>query len=372
MNDPRSFRRFVSEEIAPLADANDRDEQVPPGLIRKLAGAGFLGALVSTEFGGSGLDWPTFGLLNRELGRACTGVRSLVTVQSMVTQVLERQGNAEQRDAWLRPLAAGERIAGFALTEPEHGSDAAGIQTAVVPDGDVLRITGRKKWISFGRIADLFLVFGRLEGKLCALVVERDRPGLTVTPLTGILGARASMLAELRFDDCRVPAGHLVSRSGLGLPPVTFAALDTGRYSIAWGCVGMAEACLEAADRYARSREQFGRPIGEHQLIQALLADMITDIRAARLLCEQAGRLKAAEDRCAMRELLLAKYYAARMAVRVAARAVEIHGANGFSRACAVERFYRDAKIMETIEGSNQMMQVMIARYGYENYFKDD
>ena len=202
------------------------------------------------------------------------------------------------------------------------------------------------------------------------MIVERNTPGLTITPISGILGARGTMLAQLDFNQCRVPENHLVGGIGFGLHPVAFTALDLGRYSIAWGCVGMAQACLDASILYARSRKQFGKYLGDHQLIQALITDMVVDIKAARLLCEKAGQLKAANDQRSMREMLVAKYYAAKMANRVTASAVQIHGANGYSRDYCVERFYRDAKIMETIEGSHQMMQIMIAKYGYQDYIE--
>jgi alkylation response protein AidB-like acyl-CoA dehydrogenase len=360
------FRQFVDKEISPYAGQHDREERVSENVIKTLADVGYLGATVAKESGGLGMDMRTFGLLNEELGRGCSAVRNLIGVQSMVTQILERWGSDEQKRRWLRRLAKGERIGAFALTEQKHGSDASSIETSIMTDGDSLVITGRKKWISFGQIADLILVFGRREDKLCTVLIEKDTSGLTVIPIQGLLGLRGSMLAELVFENCKIPLKNMVGAAGFGLAPIGFTALDIGRYSIAWGCVGMAQASLEASIQYAKTRKQFDAHLYEHQLIKQMIADMIVDIRAARLLCLEAGRLKESGDRESFREMLIAKYYAANMVQRVTSKAVELHGANGFSCEYPVERLYRDAKIMETIEGSNQMMQIMISKYAIE------
>ncbi|THB80118.1 MAG: acyl-CoA dehydrogenase [Desulfobacteraceae bacterium] len=361
------FQSFTQTHVAPLASRHDRLQCIDPELVGQLAAQGYLGAIISEPYKGLGLDMPTFGLLNYELNKSCTAVRSLVTVQNMVGRIIERWGNAEQKDQWLPVLAAGEKIAGFALTEPEYGSDAAGIRTCFTDHGDTFAITGTKKWISFGQMADLFLVFGQAEERLGCLIVEKDTPGLSITPISDILGARGTMLAQLEFDACSVPKENLVTNLGFGLHPVAFTGLDLGRYSIAWGCVGMAAACLEASVTYASERRQFGSCLKDHQLIQALISDMTVDIKAAKLLCEHAGRLAETNDRNAMQEMLCAKYFAAGMVNRVTAKALELHGANGYAPEQGIERFFRDAKIMETIEGSNQMMQIMIAKYGIQH-----
>lgn len=367
-HNPEEFKRFSQNYVRPLAMEHDTSERISRPLISQLADQGYLGAAVSKEFNGLGLDYLTFGWLNFELGKCCTAVRSLVTVQSMVAQVLEKWGTPEQKKQWLEQLATGKKLAGFALTEPDRGSDASGIQTQITECNDSYIINGTKKWISFGQIADLFLVFGQHEGQLCCLLLSADTKGLTVKPIVNILGARGSMLASLEFDGCKVTKESLVGSVGFGLLPVGFTALDVGRYSIAWGCVGMAQACLEESVAYVKSREQFGSQLSEYQLIQALISDMIVDIKAAQLLCEKAGCLKQENHKTAMREMLAAKYFAANMAVRVTGKAVQIHGANGYQNGMIVERFFRDAKIMETIEGSNQMMQIMIAKYSFQDY----
>jgi alkylation response protein AidB-like acyl-CoA dehydrogenase len=360
------FRAFVDAEIAPHADLHDREERLSEDVIRKMAAQGYLGATVPAAYGGQVMDAITFGLLNEEIGRGCTAARGLITVQSMATRVIDRWGSDAQKTRWLRELATGQKIGAFALTEPEHGCDAANIEaTAEQTDGGFV-INGRKRWISYGQIADVFLVFAQTEKRVSAFLVERDTPGLTVEPMKGLLGARGSMLAELRFEDCRVAAENLVARLGFGLVPVGFTALDVGRYSIAWGAVGLAQACLDSSIQYTKRRKQFGVRLRDHQLIKRMITDMMTDITAARLMCCQAGVLSETDDRDSLNNMCMAKYHATNMAVRVTNAAVQMHGANGYSRDYPVERFYRDAKIGQMIEGSNEMLQLMISRYGYK------
>ncbi len=364
------FRAFVDEAIAPFANRHDLEERISRDVITLLARKGYLGATVSKEHGGLGMDFITFGLLNEEIGRGCSSVRSLITVQSMVTQVIERWGSNEQISTWLRPLASGEIIAAFALSEPEYGSDAANIQTEIKQSDGTLIINGHKKWISFGQLADLFLAFGQSDGKLGAFLIEKNTPGLSIKPITGLLGVRGAMLAELHFENCKIPETNLIGNIGFGLTPIGFTALDMGRYSIACGCIGLAQNCLETCIKYTKERKQFDAYLKKHQMIQEKIANMVVDIRAGRLLCYNAGQLKQVGDRNCFTEMLIAKYYAANMAVRIANTAVEIHGANGYSRDYPVERLLRDAKIMETIEGTNQMLQIMIARNAYREYRK--
>ncbi len=370
--DYKHIKNFIESEISPKAAEHDQQEALSQTVIQKIAAEGFLGVTVPKQYGGGDANWSTLGRLCLEFGKSCTAVRNLITVQHMVTEVIAHYGDESQKEKWLPPLASGEKIAAFALTEPNYGSDASGITTAISRQDDSFLINGTKRWISFGQIADLILTFGKLDGRPCCILIEGKNSAISVSPISGILGSRGSMLAELKFVDCMVPEENIIGKTGLGLHPATFAALDIGRYTISCGCVGMAEACLEASVNYSKKREQFGKPLAENQLIQKLITDMIVDVKAAKLLCQQAGELKDAGDRKSMRELLITKYFAANMAIRVTGKAVQLHGASGYSKDQIVERFYRDAKTMETIEGSNQMMQVMIAKYGYKNYFDED
>src|SRR6267378_2696002 len=229
-----AFREFVDIHIAPHANDWDRDERVPPEIIGRMSRERFPGAMVPAERGGAGFDMVEFGLLNEELGRGCSSMRSLLTVHSMVAWTVFRWGSAGQKAQWLEKLGQGQAIGAFALTEPEAGSDARSIQMRAIADGDAFLLSGRKQWITFGQVADLFLIFARAEQGPCAFLLERDTPGLTIHPIQGMLGTRASMMAELRLEQCRVPGENMVGGQGFGLSHIASSALDCGRYSVAW------------------------------------------------------------------------------------------------------------------------------------------
>lgn len=360
--DREAFRAFADQEIVPHADQYDESEQIPRHLIEKLAMHGYLGAVLPERSGGMGLDMITCGLLNEELGRACSSVRSLLTVHGMVSLALQRWGNAEQKEVWLPQLASGAKIAAFALTETNVGSDGRSVETTATPSGNCYVLNGQKKWITFGQIADVFLVFAQIDGQPTSFLVEKKTPRLAIEPIRGMLGVRASMLAELHLEDCCIPASNLVGQVNFGVSHVAATALDYGRYSVACGCVGIGQACVEACLRYTNVRRQFGVYLSEHQLVQQLLTEMITNVKAARLLCYQAGYLKDTRDPGAITETSIAKYFASRTAFKAANDAVQIHGANGCSSEYKVQRYLRDAKIMEIIEGSTQLQQINIAR----------
>jgi len=366
--DRDEFRAFVASEIIPYATQFDREGMVPLELISKIASRGYLGALLPQNGAEKGMDIITFGLLNEEFGRACSSLRSLLTVHNMVAHALLRWGSKMQKEYWLPKLLSGEVIASFCLSEPGVGSDAKSVETTATLSGDSYLLNGRKKWITFGQIAGLFLVFGQCEGKGAAFLIEKESPGLSIKPINGMLGVRASMLAELHLKDCRVPKENLLGRVGFGFSHVAASALDYGRYSVAWGCVGIAQACVDASLKYAEERKQFGAYLKDHQLIRRMLSNMITNVKAARLLCLNAGYLKEIGDPQAMMETSIAKYFAATNASKAANDAVQIHGANGCSGDFPVERFLRDARIMEIIEGSTQMQQLTIAEFGYQEY----
>jgi glutaryl-CoA dehydrogenase (non-decarboxylating) len=370
--DRAEFRAFVTAEIAPHAGRWDREEAIPERLIAELAGRGYLGAAVPVEHGGGGRDLITYGLLTEEIGRGCSSVRSLLTVHDMVCHALVRWGSRWQKERFLPALARGELRGAFALSEPNAGSDAKSVETTAAPlaaaEGGGYVLNGRKRWITFAQIADLFLVFAQCEGKPTAFLVERQAPGVRVEPIRGLLGTRASMLGEVTLEDCRIPAEHLVGKVGFGVSHVVAAALEHGRYSVAWGSIGIAQASLDASLGYAQERHQFGVALFEHQLIRALLSDMITQTRAARLLCLRAGYLRQIGDPGAFMETMAAKYLASTVAAKVAADAVQIHGANGIGEAYPVARYLRDAKVMEIIEGSTQIQQSTIARFDFGEF----
>jgi alkylation response protein AidB-like acyl-CoA dehydrogenase len=362
----QAFKSFVSKTVLPHADTYDREEYTPPTLIREIAQEGYLGALIPKQWHGLEMDMITFGLLNEELGRGCSSLRSLLTVHSMVAHAILRWGSKQQKEHWLPKLATGEVVGAFGLSEPNVGSDARSIETKAELRGDTYILNGVKKWTTYGQIADLFLIFARCDDQISAFLVARDTPGLVVQPLHGMLGTRASMLAELHLSDCHIAKEMLVGGRGFGLASVAQSSLDIGRYSVAWGCVGLAQRCLELSLEYASTRKQFGVYLREHQLVQQMLADMITQIKAARLLCLQAGHSKTIGTPETIMETWIAKYFASTTATKVANNAVQIHGANGCSADYSVQRYLRDARIMEIIEGSTQIQQITIAQYGYQ------
>ncbi len=362
------FRAFVTAEIAPHAGRWDREEAVPPHVIGRLREQGYLGSNVAPEFGGRGRDMITYGLLTEEIGKGCSSVRSLLTVHDMVAYAVQRWGSRVQKERYLPRLARGEILGALALSEPQAGSDAKGIETSAAESGDGWVLDGRKKWTTFGQVAGLFLVFAKVGAQHAAFLVERETPGVTVKPLKGILGTRAAMLAEIELAGCRLPKESLVGRVGFGISHVAAAALEQGRYSVAWGSVGIAQACLDASRAYAAERHQFGAPLADHQLIRRMLTDMIVDVRAARLLCLRAGWLRDAGDPGAFMETMAAKYFASRLAVRAANDAVQIHGANGCSEDYPVGRYLRDAKVMEIIEGSTQIQQMTLPKFEFQEF----
>jgi alkylation response protein AidB-like acyl-CoA dehydrogenase len=360
------FRAFVGEHVAPHADRWDREQAVPRAAIDELARRGYLGSIVPPEHGGPGRDMITYGLLTEEIGRGCSSVRSLLTVHDMVAHAILRWGSREHKERYLPRLAKGELLGALALSEPNAGSDAKGVETVAAAEGDSWVLHGTKKWTTFGQIADLYLVLAQQEGKPTAFLVERASPGLSVRPLWGLHGTRASLLAEIGLDGCRIPKGQLLGRVGFGVSHVIAAALEHGRYSVAWGAVGVAQACLDASLSYAKSRKQFGSLLFDHQLIRAMLAEMITNVRAARLLCLRAGYLRQVGDPAAFMEVMVAKYFAATVAAKAATDAVQIHGANGCTEDYPVARYLRDSKVFEIIEGSTQIQQITIPLFDFQ------
>ncbi|ASU84185.1 acyl-CoA dehydrogenase [Nocardiopsis gilva YIM 90087] len=360
------FRAFADGEIVPHAEEFDREQRIPSELIKRLAAEGYLGAILPAEAGGPGMDRVTFGALHEEVGRACSSVRSLLTVHSMVAFAVHRWGTAEQKAARLPGLASGDRLGAFCLTEPEAGSDAGRIATTAARTDDGFLINGTKKWITCGQIADVYLVFAKAPTGMSAFLVDRATPGLCVRPLTDIMGTRGSMLAELEFRDCEVGPDALLGPEGMGLSLVGTGALDIGRYSVASGCVGILQACVDACADYTARRVAGAVPLREHQLIRRMLSDMVTNLEAGRLLCQRAGTLKDEASPKTVMATWMAKYFASTAAMSAASDAVQIHGASGCGGGAAVGRYYRDAKIMEIIEGSSQIQQLTIAEEAFQ------
>lgn len=361
--DGAELRAYLDERVRPHAGAWDREQRIPEEALRGFVEAGYLGALAPGEAGGRAMSALDFGLLNEALGGACSSLRSLLTVHSMVVHAVDRFGSRAQRERWLPRLASGAVLGAFALSEPDVGSDAASIQTTAAARGDGHELNGRKRWITFGEIADLLLVFARTDAGPTAFLVETSTPGVRREPIRDMLGVRASMLATIHLEGCLVPADARLGKPGLGVSFIAQSALDWGRLSVAWSSAGVARACLAVSARYAEERRQFGAPLRDHQLVRRMLTDMLVEARAARLLCERASALKDRGDPRAVPEISAAKYHASRAAARAAADAVQILGANGCSPDYPVERFLRDSKINEIIEGSSQIHQISLADY---------
>lgn len=358
----REFRAFADERVVPHAGRWDREGKIDAEAVDEMRRRGWLGALLPPDVGGAGMEPVTYGLLTEEVGRGCSSLRSLLTVHEMVAVAVARWGGRELKNEVLEDLARGARLGALALSEPEVGSDAKRVATRARREGGDWVLDGTKRWITYGQTADLFLLFAAAEEGVAAFLVPGDAAGLARKPLS-VVGTRAARLAELTLDGVRVPERNLVGRPGFGFTHVASTALDQGRYSVAWGAVGIAQACLEATQDHTRQREQFGVPIREHQLVARKLTEMIVETRAARLLCYRAGHLRRQRDPSAAGETLVAKYKASRVATRCALDAVQLHGALGVAEGHPVERHLRDAKVTEIIEGSSQILQTLIPRY---------
>lgn len=371
MTNPRSvidgLRLFVDREIRPRAAEFDRNGAIPRDLIREMAERGYLAAPFPSEFGGLGLDPLAYGQVTAEVARGCSSVRTLLTVHtSLVGETLIRWGTPQQKARLLPAMARGEILAAFALSEPEVGSNAKAVTTTYSRRGDHFVLNGRKKWISFGVVADILLVLASQAGRTTIFLVDAAKT--TRTPIHGLLGVRGSQLAAIDFADVEVSPDDVVGGEGQGFEYVAQTALDFGRASVAWGALGVAQESLEVMMRYARTRRQFDEVIGNFQLIKGILADAVTDVHAACALCERMGARRTNRDLDATIETNIAKYFASRVASRVTSDAVQVLGANGCSDDYPVERMYRDAKVFEIIEGSSQIQQLLIAKFGLNRY----
>ncbi len=354
------WRAFVDTTLAPIATEADRTGTLPAEVLREATRLGLWGAVL-TGLGDPDNRMVRMGMLHEEIGRGCSSLRSLLTVHSMLAFALDRWGSAAAKRRWLADVSSGELRGAFCMTEPDAGSDVSAVTTTATRTAEGYVLNGHKKWVTGGEHADLLLVFARTERGLSAFVVDAHLLGVHRTPVRGILGTRASMLAEIRFTGCRVPLDSLVGAEGMGLAVAT-GALDIGRHSVASGCVGIIEACLDAALAHTGRRTQGGSLLHDHQLVQKMITDMSTDLRAARLLCREAGELKDDGDPATITATCVAKYFASTAAMRAASDAVQLHGANGCGEEYPVNRYFRDAKVMEIIEGSSQIQQTLIAK----------
>ena len=361
-----TVRAFMEAEVRPNVKEWERTEQFPAEAIEKLALLGCCGMLMPEEWGGTGLDTISYVLMMEEVARVHVAMSTALGVTNSAVQgPLLEFGNAEQKKKYLKRLAAGEILGAFCLTEPAAGSDAAGIQTSAKRDGENYRINGTKTWVTNGSVAGVYIVFAKTDpaagGKgISAFLVEPGTPGFTVGRHEEKMGQRCSPSVELLFADCVVPVSARVGEEGQGLK-IALSALDGGRIGIAAQAVGLAQGALDESVKFAKARKAFGKAIGEFQAIQWMLADMHTEIEAARGLVYQAAYLKDSGGKMGA-AASKAKLYASEMVNRVVAKAVQVHGSQGYSRESDVERMYRDARVITIYEGTSEVQRMIIGR----------
>ena len=356
-------RDFSDGEIVPRARENDRNEHFDTELVKKIADMGFLGAIVPEDYGGRGVDYRTYALIVEEIGRGCSAMRTVVSVvTSLVCSSIVRWGSEEQKQEWLPQLCSGDALGCFGLTEPDTGSDAANLKTRARQVDGKWRITGGKMWISLGNYSKLALVFAQTDPEkkhkgLACFLVPTDQPGFTTQEIHHKLGLKGSDTAELALDDVE---GDLMGEVGDGFK-IAMSALDSGRYSVAAGCVGICQGALEASISYSKERTQFDRPIASFQLVQEMIADMVVQTDAARGLVWRAGWLKD-QGKPSTTETSIAKLYATEAAVTCADRAIQVHGGSGYVDDYPVERYLRDARVTTLYEGTSQIQKLIIGR----------
>lgn len=362
----KHMREFAEREIAPKAQMNDRNCKFDWDIAKKIFAEGFLGCPVPEKYGGLGLDYVAYGLMTEEVNRVCSSTRTLFSVQtSLVALTILKWGTEEQKKFYLPKMCSGEFIGCYGLTEPEAGSDAANQQTRAVKDGNDYILSGSKTWISCGTIAHYALIFATVDPKLghkgiTCFIVDTKSKGFTAQAIHGKLGLRASDTASLFLDEVRVPAENMLGQVGEGFK-IAMSALDNGRFSVAAGAVGVVQGCIDASTKYAMERRTFGKPIGEHQQVQAMIADMVADCEAGRLLYLRAAHLKNKGVRNS-RETSIAKLFCGEAANKHAHNAVQIFGGYGFSDEYPVERFFRDAKVLNIYEGTREIQRLIIGQ----------
>ncbi len=363
----RTARAFAEREILPRIHELDSTSTYDRSLYEKMGAEGFLGLPIPERYGGAGMDYIAFALLCEEMERADTAFRVVLSVHTGLNSLtLLQWANEDQKHRYLVPQARGEKLASFGLTEPGVGSDAANLSTTARRSGDRYLLNGSKIWISLADTADSFLVFATVDKSagykgITAFIVERGFPGFSTDSLHGKLGVRAGNTGILYFSDCEVPVENRVGEEGEGFT-IAMSAIDQGRYTVAAGSVGLAQACLDASVKYAHERKAFGEEIGRHQLVKQMLANMHAGIEAGRLLVFKSGWTKNAGAR-STRETSLAKWYTTDHAVQSALDAIQIHGAYGYSDEYPVERYLRNSKGSVIYEGTSQIHTLMQADY---------
>jgi butyryl-CoA dehydrogenase len=361
-----AVRAYVQDNIAPQAAAWDRDHHFPAAELRGLAALGCYGVAVPSEWDGAGMDYLALAVILEEVAAGCGATSTIVSVNNCpVCSILLAWGNDAQKAQWLKPLARGDMLGAFCLTEPHVGSQADGLRTVAAKDGDGYVLNGVKQFVTSGKNANVAIVMAvtdKAAGKkgISAFIVPTATPGYSVARLEDKLGQHASDTAQVLFENCRVPAANLIGDEGQGLK-IALSGLEGGRIGIASQAVGMARAAFEAALAYAKERVAFGKPIFEHQALQFRLADMAMQIEAARQLIHHAASLKDAGVPC-LKEAAMAKLFASEMAEQVCSAAIQIHGGYGYVNDFPVERIYRDVRVCQIYEGTSDVQRILIGR----------
>ncbi|HEV2314980.1 MAG TPA: acyl-CoA dehydrogenase [Candidatus Acidoferrales bacterium] len=368
----RTVREFAEAEVKPLAKELDETCQFPRETFCKAAELGLAGVAFPEQYGGAGMDHVSYTIVIEEISRACASTGVILSVQnSLYCEPIYRFGTEEQKQKFLIPFARGEKIGCYALTEPQAGSNAAALRTKAVRKGDKYIVNGAKAWITNGGAADAAIVYTNTQPEqgekgITALVIEKGTPGFAVGKEEKKLGINATACCELSFTDCEIPVANRIGTEGEGYK-VALSTLDGGRIGIASQATGIAQGAFDAALAYSQQREAFGHPIADFQAIQFMLADMATEIDAARLLVRRAAWKQETGSRFSM-EASVAKLFASEMSTRVTHKAMQIHGGNGYSREYPVERAYRDARITEIYEGTSEIQRLVIAAWVLKSY----
>ncbi len=361
----QTAREFARKELAPKAAQRDQDQEYPADSLEKMAELGLLGMLVPEKYSGQNMDTVSYALALAEIAYACASTAVIMSVHnSICCGSLVRFGSQEQKQKYLLPMAQGEYIASFALSEPEAGSDAASMSTTASKEDQKYLLNGTKRWISGGATSELFIILAKTDPEVghkgvSAFLVSRDMPGFKTGRKEDKMGLRASDTTDLILDNCRVPAENLLGQEGEGFK-IAMSGLDDGRIGIAAQSLGVGQAALDLSVKYAKQRVQFGKPIAENQGLRWMIADMALDVQAARSLIFSAAAKKDRGERCS-KEASMAKLYASEMANRVTGQAVQIHGGYGYTKEFEVERLYRDARVFTIYEGTSQIQKVVIA-----------
>ena len=362
----RTAREFTDNEIVERTRENARNHHFDVDLVKKIAAQGYLGAIVPQEYGGAGLDYLSYGLIVEEIGRGDSAIRTVISVQtSLVCSAILKWGTEEQKHKHLPNLCSGDWLGCFGLTEPDTGSDAANQKTRAKKTDSGWVINGAKMWISMGNYAKVALIFAQTDPELgykgvACFMVDTDQPGFTTQTIEHKMGLHASDTASIALEDVEVSDDDMLGQVGDGFK-VAMSALDSGRYSVAAGCVGICRGCVEESVKYAKEREQFGKPIASFQLVQAMIADMVLKTDASRMLVWRAGWLKD-QGRPNTLETSIAKLHATEASLECANLAIQVHGGAGYVDDHPVERYFRDARVTTLYEGTSQIQKLIIGR----------